>query len=160
MHQKPVMIVLIVVYIFIAFFQIWSTNINYAYSFSAVEVDKTTRSVNIYPASLGRFGRIIETKKEVLIIRKFISNFFNVVDPGEYFPSRLPLISAPLVVIGIYFIFSERKKRKNVFFLFLLTILILSVLGPYQKYGPVLIYPFFLIATILTLQKIFKQNWI
>lgn len=112
--------------------------------------------MNVYPPTLARLGYILEAKREVQLLRKLESNFFTVIDFKEYFPSRLPFISSPFLFIGLYFFVKEREKWKKYFYAFLVSIVILTVLGPHAKYGPILLYPFFGFFIFLGLKRIIK----
>ena len=85
-----------------------------------------------------------------------IANFLTAIDFKEYFPARVPYLFSPLILAGLYFFVLERKVRRSFYILFLASILTLTVVGPYAKYGPVIIYPFFLLFIVLAIQKIFQ----
>ena len=144
----------ICLYLVLVVFQIKTTNIFYSYSFPPVEIDRGIQRMNEYPPVSARLGYILNVKKEVQIVRKLEGNFFTTIDPTEYFPSRLPYIVAPLIFIGLYFFVKERSKRKLMFVGFIGTIVLLSILGPFAKYGPVLLYPFFILFVFISFQKI------
>lgn len=144
----------LVLYVFLVFFQLKTTNIKEAYSFTPHQIDLQIRRMNTYPSSLARLGYVLEVKKESLILEKIMGNFFTVIDFKEYFPNRLPYILAPFIFVGLYFFVVERKKRKALFLSFLFSIFILTLIGPYAKYGPILMYSFFLLFILLCFQKI------
>lgn len=148
--------VFLVIFILLVIFQIKTTNIPQAYSFTPAETDQQIQRMNIYPPTLARLGYILESKKEIQIIRKLENNFFTVFDPMEYFPNRLPYIIAPFIFIGLYFFILERKQRKPLFYSFLFSVILLTFLGSHAKYGPVLLYPFFALFILICFQKLFK----
>lgn len=154
--RYPLSIVGLFAYTLLVVFQIKTTNISLAYNFTAAEIDQQVTRMNLYPSPLGRLGYILEVKKGIQLLRKFETNFFAIIDPAQYFPDKLPTVLSPFVLIGLYFFVSDSDKRRLLFNSFLLTILILSIIGPFAKYGPVLIYPYFVLFVLICFQKIFK----
>lgn len=145
--------ILFVIYLLLVLFQIKTTNINTAYNFTPYEVDLQIQRMNMFPPSLARLGYIMEAKKEVQILEKLQSNFFAAIDFREYFPSRLPFAFSPFFFIGLFYFAKERKKWRKFFYAFLLSIVILSFLGPHAKYGPLLVMPFFAFSIVLGISK-------
>lgn len=154
MKVKLPEIIFFVIYLLLVLFQIKTTNIRTAYSLTPHEVDLQIRRMNMFPPSLARLGYIMETKKEVQVLERLQSNFFTTIDFREYFPSRLPFILSLFLFIGLYYFVKERGKRKKFFYAFVLSIVILTILGPHAKYGPVLIMPFFVFSIFLGISKI------
>lgn len=144
----------IIFYLILVVFQIKTTNIAYSYSFTPFEIDQQLQRRNEY--LIGRLGNILEVNKIIQVIRKLENNFFIVVDFNEYFPNRLPYILSPFIFIGLYFLINEKREYKLYFNFFVLTVLLLSLFGPYAKYGPLLIYPFFFLFIFITIKKILK----
>ena len=157
MYKK---IIFLLAYAVLLVLQIKTTNIPQAYEFSAKEIDQQQYRLNSYPPSLARLGHILEAKREAQLVRKLEQNFFTVIDPREYFPSRMPFIASPFVLIGLFIFINERKKREAMFYSFVFSLVFLTFIGPHAKNGPVLIYPYFLLFIVLAFQRIFKQKWI
>lgn len=155
MRQKLEKKAFIVVYVFLAIFQVLTTNIKEAYTYTPHQIDLQIQRMNSYPPSLARIGYILEAKKETQIFEKLIRNFFIVVDFKEYFPNRLPYILSPFFFVGLYLFIRERKKRKIVFYGFLTSLIILTLIGPYAKYGPILIMPYLVFFIILGILQVF-----
>lgn len=151
-------VIFICFYFLLTLFQIKTTNVNYSYGFTPYEIDQQIKRMNQY--SIARLGYTLEGKKEVQIIKKLENNFFTVIDFLEYFPNRIPYIFSPFIFVGLYFFIKERTNRKLLFNTFLLTIVILTVLGPFAKYGPILIYPHLLLFVLISIQKIFRFRFI
>jgi hypothetical protein len=156
MKVKVIRIGVVCLYLLLVLFQIKTTNIKSAYTLSPSQIDLQIRRMNMFPPALARLGYIVEVKKEVQIFARLQDNFFTVVDIKEYFPSRLPYIVSPLFFIGLYFFVKERHKWQEVFYAFVLTIGILTIIGSYAKYGPVIMYPFFALFILLGLFKVIK----
>lgn len=168
MKAKVWKLVLMLVYISLVIFQVKTTNIQQAYSFTPHKIDQQIQRMNMYPPSLARIGYILEVKREVQLLNKVVENFFFVVDPSEYFPNRLPHIFSPFLAIGLYLFTKERRKRKLIFVSFLTSIIILTLLGPHAKYGPVLIVPYFIFliylglvrfVNLLSLRDLLSRSW-
>jgi hypothetical protein len=158
----------LIIYVLLVVFQIKTTNIQQAYSFTPHQIDQQIQRMNLYPPSLARIGYILEVKREVQLLNKVVENLFFVVDPSEYFPNRLPYILSPFLFVGLYLFVLERKKRRLFFVSFLVTIVILTILGPHAKYGPVLMIPYsiFLIylglarfVNLLSLRDLLSRSW-
>lgn len=150
----------LVVYIFLVVFQILTTNIKEAYTYSPHQIDLQIQRMNSYPPSLAKIGYIYETKKEVQIFEKLARNFFFAIDFKEYFPNRLPYVFSPFFFVGLYLFIRDRKKRKIVFYGFLTSIIILTLIGSHAKYGPILIMPHLIFFVVLGILKVFKFEWL
>jgi hypothetical protein len=150
-------IIFLFAFVLLLLFQIKTTNIKTAYSFTPYEIDLQIRRMNMYPPSLARLGHIIEVRREIQILEKLQNNFFAVMDFKEYFPNRLPYIFSPFLFIGLYVFVKDRKKWKKFFYAFLFSIVMLTFLGPNAKYGPVLIMPFFVFFVVLGILKIIRR---
>lgn len=146
----------ITAFLLLIIFQAVTSNIKTAYSFTPAELDMQIRRMNEYPGELARLGYILEKKKEVQFLRKLEHNFFTVIDFNEYFPNRLPYILSPLLFLGLFHFVRERERKRSLYFAFLLSIAILSLLGPYAKYGPLLIMPFFFCFILLGIKRILE----
>lgn len=129
----------LIIFLFLVFFQVKTTNIKSAYSFTPAEIDLQITRMNEYPPSSARLGYILESKKEIQILKKLESNFFTAIDFNEYFPNRLPFLFSPFVFIGLFYFVRDRKENKYLFYSFLFSLALVSVIGPFAKYGPVLI---------------------
>jgi hypothetical protein len=134
---------LLLVFLPMMIFQIHTTNIKQAYSFTPAQIDQQIQRMNEYPPSLARLGYILEAKKEVQLFDRLLNNFFTVIDFKEYFPSRIPYIFSPFLLIGLYVFIDMREKQKILFFELVGSILLLTLIGPHAKYGPFILYPFF-----------------
>ena len=154
MNRTFVKIILLLAFFIIIFFQIRTTNIKTAYQFNPFQIDQQIGRMNSYPPHLAKLGYLMEVKKETQIIKIVISNFFNVISFNEYFPRRIPSIFSPFIFIGLYYFIKEREKWSYLFWSFFSSILVLTIVGPYAKYGPFLMYPFFIFFILICLQKI------
>ena len=159
-RQKLGKKVFIVIYIFLAVFQVFTTNIKEAYTDTPYQIDLQIQRMNSYPPSLARIGYILEVKKEIQVINALVKNFFFAIDFNEYFPNRLPYILSPFFFVGVYLFVKEREKRKIVFYGFLTTLAILTLIGPHAKYGPILIMPYLVFFIILGVLKVFNRRWL
>lgn len=160
MKQKLGTKVFLIVYIFLAVFQVLTTNIKEAYTYSSYQIDFQIQRMNRYPYQLAKAGYILEVKKEVRVFEKLIENFFFATDFEVYFPNRLPYILSPFFFIGFYFFVKERKKRIIMFYGFLTSVTILTLIGPYAKYGPILIMPYLVYFIVLGILRVFKSKWL
>lgn len=150
-------LILLAAFLLFLIFQVRTTNIKTAYSLTPAEVDLQIQRMNMFPPSLARLGYLLETKKEMLVLGKLENNFFMAIDFREYFPSRLPYVFSPFVLAGLFFFIHDRKRWQFEFYLFLVSICVLAIIGPHAKYGPVLLYPFFAFFLFLSLSKILKR---
>lgn len=148
----------IIVFVILVTFQISTTNIKQAYTLTPAQIDQQIQRMNMYPPGQGKLGYLLETKKEVQIANKFIENFFYVIDFNEYFPNRIPHVVSPLIFFGLYIFIKNRKKIHYLYISFLLSILLLSLIGPYARYGPVLMYFYFLIFVVFGVSKIISKK--
>ena len=146
-----------IIYVLLVLFQIKTTNVKTAYSFTPAEIDWQIQRMNMFPPALARLGYIMEVKREVQILEKLQNNFFTVVDFKEYFPNRLPYILSPFVLTGLYFFVSERHKWRLVYYSLFSSIIILTIIGPNAKYGPVLMFPYFAFFVFLSVSKIIRK---
>jgi len=154
MNRTFVKITLLFVFLIIVIFQIKTTNIKTAYQFTPFQIDQQIQRMNLYPPRLAKFGYLMEVKKQIQIIRTIIYNFFNVVSFTEYFPKRVPYVLSPFIFVGLYYFIKKRKKWNYIFWSFIASILVLTVVGPYAKYGPFLMYPFFIFFIYICLQEV------
>lgn len=158
MQKKIVKRIFIVAFLVLSVFQISTTNIKQAYTLTPAQKDQQIQRMNMYPPGQGKLGYLLETKKEVQIANKLIENFFYVIDFNEYFPNRIPYVASPLIFFGLYIFIKNRKKIHYLYISFLLSILLLSLIGPYAKYGPVLMYFYFLIFVVFGISKIISKK--
>lgn len=158
--QKLEKKVFFVVYIFLVCFQVFTTNIKEAYTYTPYQIDLQIQRMNNYPPSLARAGYILEVKKEIQTIDALAKNFFFVVDFKEYFPNRLPYVLSPFFFVGLYLFVREREKRKMLFYGFLTSLAILTLIGPHAKYGPVVLMPYLVFFIILGILKVFNPRWL
>lgn len=141
-------------------FQIVSTNIKQAYTYTPHEINLQIQRMNSFPPSLARLGYILNVKKEVQIFEKIINNFFFTVDFKEYFPRYFPSILFPFFILGFYIFADERNKHKLVFYSFLISIIVLSLIGPFAKFGPILLifyFIYFIILGFLRMVRLIKK---
>mgnify|MGYP001577974572 FL=1 len=146
-----------IIYVLLVLFQIKTTNVKTAYSFTPAEIDWQIQRMNMFPPALARLGYIMEVKREVQILEKLQNNFFTVVDFKEYFPNRLPYILSPFVLTGLYFFVSERRKWQLVYYSFFVSIVLLTIIGSNAKYGPILVFPYFAFFVFLSVSKIIRR---
>lgn len=156
--NKFIKVIFFVLYAFLVLFQIKTTNVELAYSFSAKEIDLAKHRLNQYPPQISHLAYYWEEKKEVQILRKLEDNFFTVLDFREYFDERIHYAFAPLIFSGLYFLFRDRKKYTFVVVGLLVSICILTILGPYAIHGPVLMYPFFVFVSLLSIKELLKRK--
>lgn len=122
-------------------FQVWSTNVGQAYSLTPAEVDAAITRMNVYPRQAAKMGYLLEVKREGQIVNRIIGNFFTAIDLNEYFGQRLPIVLFIPTMIGLYFVVWEKRWRMMLV-MFVISIGVMAVIGPYGKYGPVLILGF------------------
>ncbi len=158
MRQKLEKKVFFVVYIFLVVFQVLTTNIRQAYSYTPHQIDLQIQRMNRYPPPLARLGYILEANKEIQAIDALIGNFFFAVDFRQYFPNRLPYILSPFFFVGLYLFIKNRKKREILFYGLLTSIVILTLIGPHAKYGPILMMPYLVYFIILGILKVFNPR--
>lgn len=158
MSKKIVKWIFIIALLFISLFQISTTNIKQAYTLTPAQIDQQIQRMNMYPPSVAKLGYILETKKEVQIANKIIENFFAVVDFNEYFPNRIPYIVSPLIFFGLYIFIKNRNKLHYMYISFLFSVLLLTIIGPFAKYGPVLMYFYFSTFAILGISKLIGKK--
>ena len=135
--------------------QVWSTNVRAAYNLTPAEVDAAITRMNVYPRQAAKMGYLLEVKREGQIINRMIGNFFTAIDLNEYFPQRLPVLLFVPMMIGLYFVVWEKRFRLMLFAL-LVSIGVMAVIGPYGKYGPVLVLGFIWGLIGMGLGKILK----
>lgn len=158
MNNRTFKQIFILLFLFISLFQISTTNIKQAYTLTPAQIDQQIQRMNMYPPSVAKLGYILETKKEVQIANKIIENFFAVVDFNEYFPNRIPDIASFLIFFGLYIFIKNRNKLHYMYISFLFSILLLTIIGPFAKYGPVLMYFYFLAFAILGVFKLIGKK--
>lgn len=123
------------------------------------------RNINLYPnIPLARAFQ----NKAVIIVRKYLNNLFNFIDPNYYFfgshprevpegqnYTRLPLLS---ILPIFWFLFRvKNKKRKLILSLFTVIVLSLSFFTNHFLYDFSL-WPFFVPAIYLGLSELIKKN--
>lgn len=160
MKNQTVKRLLIFGYIALLIFQFKTTNVQEAYHFNAFQIDQQIRRMNTYPPEFARLGYILEVKKEIQFIKRLESNFFAVIDFGEYFPTRYPYFIAPFFFLGLIVSARQQGISRNVVNTFLFSLIILTLLGPYAQYGPVLLIPFvgyFALSGLIKTMSMIKQ---
>jgi len=135
--------------------QIKTTQFWNEYKLLPVELDRQIQRMNQFPPSLAKLGYILEAKSEIQILNKLQNNFFSVFDLNFYFPNYFPFITSPLLFYGL-FIFL-RKKNKTLILFFVSSVLFLIILGVHGKYGPFLIFPFFVLFIIISLGNLLNR---
>lgn len=156
--NKLIKVLFLILYVFFVLFQIKTTNVKLAYSFSASEIDLARHRLNQYPPPLARVAYYWEEKREVQILRRLENNLFTVLDFREYFDERIHYAFAPLIFSGLYLLFRDRNIYRFYVIGFLLSICILTILGPYATHGPVLMYPFFVFVSLLSIKELLKRK--
>lgn len=132
---------LLIIWLGLVGLQIWSTNIGAAYSLTPAEKDFQVTRMNIYPRQAAKMGYLLEVKQEGQIINRVIDNFFTAIDLNEYFGQRLPVLLFFPFLLGLYFVVWEKRWRM-VLIMFLISIGVMSLIGPLGKYGPILVLTF------------------
>jgi len=155
MNKKSQKIFLLL-YLFLVVFQISTTNIREAYTYTPHQIDLQIQRMNKYPPSLAKVGYIMEVKNEIQLLEKLERNFFFAIDFTEYFPARLPYVLFPLFLVGFYLFVKDRNDRKALFYSFLASILLLTLIGQHAKHGPVLIMPYLIFFIALGFLKLIK----
>lgn len=148
----------IIVYVLLLLVQIKTTNITTAYTHTPAEAARQIQRMNYYSFNFARLGYILETKKEIQILRKAENNFFIALDFAEYFPKFIPYLLSPFFFLGLYLFIKNRGEHKLYFNGFLFSIFVMTVIGPHDKYGPILLLPFLYYFVVLGLLKIFKRK--
>jgi len=152
---------LVFLFIVLTVFQLTSTNVKNIYSINPTEKDLRITRMNYYPPTQFKLGYYLENKREVVFLEKIEANFFDTIDFNQYFPSYFYIFLVPFFFLGTYFFFKDKQKLSG--WLFLTSILILTILGIHGNLGPVLIIPFFIfiiwlgIAGVLKYLKIYAK---
>ena len=144
----------IIFYTLLVFFQIKTTNMRQAYSFTPHQKDLMIKRMNMYPPGAARLGYILEAKKEVQMVSKMVENFFVTIDFEEYFSRRIPAILSPFLFIGLFS--AVKEKRKLIIYSFGFSILIMTMVGSYGKYGPVLMLFYIWMFIFLGIHKLIR----
>lgn len=154
---------LFLLYAILLFFQFKTTNIKNVYLFTPAEVDLQISRMNYYPPAQAKLGYILEHKKEVKVIEKYIENFIVVLDFNQYLPNYFSFLALPLFFIGLYwFVKSNLVRNSNgglkvINGLLLFTIIILSLFGVNGKYGPFLFFPFIVLFIYIGIYGSFRN---
>ena len=115
--------------------------------------------MNYYPPRQARLGYILETKREVKIVDKFIDNFIESVDINTYFPDYFSFIFLPFFFVGIFYYVKnsfEKDYKMKISYTVLFTIFILSLVGVNGKYGPFILFPFIVFFIYIGLIRVFN----
>jgi len=109
-----------------------------------------------YPPYAYRLANIIEARPEFRIYFKLEKNFINIFDISNFFNSyRIFLL--PIFLIGYFEIF--KKYPKETLFFSFLPIVLLTIIGHQNLYGPISLYPIMLLSIIIGLLKL-ANKWI
>lgn len=138
----------------LVFFQLKTTDYKYGYKPLPAEIDTQAKRMNLFPPKLARLAYYLEFKKETLLVNKLQNNFFDILDFKLYFGNYFSYFSIPFFFSGLFHFF--KNKRGILHFLFLGTIVFLSFLGKNGRFGPFLIFPFFILFISIGLLKIFN----
>ncbi len=142
---------LLFVFVSLLLFQFRTVNIKNTYSFTPSEIDMQIQRMNYYPPSQSRLGYIMEYKREIKIVEKYIENFIEIVDFNSYYPDYFSFLSLPMFFIGLYIFitnnFLRKGERKGNILLYCLTstVFVLGFLGVHGEYGPFLVFPFIIL---------------
>jgi hypothetical protein len=142
-------------YLVLAIFQITTTQYANEYTLTPHEVNLQIQRMNTYPPKLARLGHFLEVKKEIQILGKVENNFFNVLNFNRYFPDFFTLYSFPFSLVGLYLFVGKGSKLLSA--ALISTIILLTFLGVNGKYGPFLIFPFFVLFIYISLIEILKK---
>ncbi|MDD3998953.1 MAG: hypothetical protein PHR98_02545 [Candidatus Shapirobacteria bacterium] len=109
-----------------------------------------------YPPYAYRLANIIEARSEFRIFFKLEKNFISSFDISNFFNSyRIFLL--PIFLIG-YFEIIKKYPKETLFFSFL-PIVLLTIIGHQNLYGPISLYPIMLLSIIIGLLKL-ANKWI
>lgn len=136
------------------FLEFFTTNFKNEYIPTPAQVDREITRMNYYPPSQARLGYILEHQKLYRFIENLQRNFFDAVDLRQYFPNYFSYLSFPFFCIGIMLVL--RKNSKLIVYFLMCCIFLLTLLGVHGKYGPFIIFPFFVIFTVTSIIKIFR----
>lgn len=139
-------IIFLICFIILAYIQISSTNITNTYDFTDHQKYVNQNRLDQYPPSLVRIGNIIENRLDSPIIYRIRQNFFDSLDLVNYFNNLF------LSILFIPFLFGLYKFLKHPDLLItataLISVFLLSIIGPHGSYGPIIMFPF--IAIIIS----------
>lgn len=130
------------IFVFFLIVQVKTVNLKNTYSFTPSEIDQQIQRMNYYPPKLARLGYILEKKREVRLIEKYVENFIEVVDFNTYFPNYFPLITLPLFLFGIYKYFSRKFTDTTYALILSFSVFMQSFFGTRGKIGPILVLSF------------------
>src|SRR4030042_1807835 len=131
-----------------------TTNFKNEYIPNPAEADLEITRMNYYPPSQARLGYILEHQKLYRFIENLTRNFFDVLDLRQYFPNYFSYLSFPFFCIGIMIVL--KRNSKLIIYYLLSSVFLLSLLGVHGKYGPFIIFPFFVVFITASLIKIFR----
>lgn len=145
--RRPFCLIFTLLFAILTFFQFKTTNFRNEYKLLPAEIDLQIQRMNQYPPSLARLGYILEFKKETQMINKLQNNFFNILDLNLYFGNYFSYFLIPFFFTGLFYFFKSSKKFLQI--ILVVTVVVLSFLGKNGRYGPFLIFPFFILFIIV-----------
>lgn len=144
--------VLILGYISLSIYQIYSTRIQTNFEFSSYDIFLHQQRLDSYPPFLARMANIIESHIESLQITRFRQNLFNCFDLVNYFKNYLLSFMFFPFILGIINLIKTPDKTFAI--LLFSSIILLTFIGVDGKYGPVLLLPFIVnIISFYSLEK-------
>jgi hypothetical protein len=143
-----------VIFLLLCFYQVKTTNLKYLYSYTPSQNDTQIKRVVYYPSEFTRLGYILEFKKETLIFYKIQENFFNMLDPNQYFPDYFFYSLLPFAFVGLMKFIDLKKKFIKL--LFIISSGLITILGVNSQLGPIILFPFINLFAFLGCLHIFK----
>ena len=107
-----------------------------------------------YPPFAYRLANIIEARPEFRIYFRLEKNFLNIFDLSTLF-NNYRILLLPFFLIGYFEIL--RIKPRQLIFLTLLPIILLTIIGHQNLYGPVCLYPIIYSSILFGFIKIVKR---
>ncbi|MBI2022859.1 hypothetical protein HYS97_03370 [Candidatus Daviesbacteria bacterium] len=140
-YQPRNYLVLITIILTLLFIQFKNVNLQHQYSLNDYQKQVIQRRVALYPKGFKKLGNIFESNKEINVLRKIKSNFFEIFELKFLFWGNFLILSLPFFIIGIYLFFKKITKEETIFLFVILVIN--SILGIKNNFGLISLYPFF-----------------
>jgi len=161
----------LLLFIPILFFQIQTTNIASLTAISNDDRRVIDMRLRAYPPKFLRFGYWLEERKESIIFNRVAINFFENMDPNLYFFAnnprqrvgikefeKFPYVLLPFFLLGVL---DCIQKKNKMFWLisFLAPLIVLSIIGNRNNFGPFSLFPFFVVSINEGLKKLQNKHF-
>ncbi len=163
-HKKTKLYLL--VFILLLLFQITTTKKVSLTSIANDDRRLIDLRLRAYPPQLLRVGHWLEERKESVMVARITRNLFENLDPNLYFFAnhprervgvrefeKFPYIFLPFFLIGLVKILQKLDKHKILLISFLIPLILLSLIGNQNEFGPLALFPFFAVTISLGLPR-------